>query len=117
MNCSSSPEITEDPIKEHSNTKPNMLLIIADDVSKDAVPTYTEGIIKANMPNLQGLIITGITFDNVWAYPVCSPTRASIITGKYGFKTGVLKVEDPISLSEISEAKSALIVEAERIRS
>lgn len=106
MNCSSSPEITEDPVKEHSNAKPNILLIIADDVSKDAVPNYTEGIIKANMPNLQGLMSTGITFDNVWAYPVCSPTRASIITGKYGFKTGVLTVDDPISLSETSLQQS-----------
>ena len=58
------------------------------------------------MPNLQGLMSTGITFDNVWAYPVCSPTRASIITGKYGFKTGVLTVDDPISLSETSLQQS-----------
>ena len=117
MNCTSSPSIIEEIEVPVTYTNPNILLVIADDVSKDAIPNYTEGIIKANMPNLQGLIITGITFDNVWAYPVCSPIRASIITGKYGFKTGVLKVEDPISLSETSEAKSALIVEAERIRS
>ena len=106
MNCTSSPSIIEEIEVPVTYTNPNILLVIADDVSKDAIPNYTEGIIKANMPNLQGLMSTGITFDNLWAYPVCSPTRASIITGKYGFKTGVIKVDDPISLSETSLQQS-----------
>jgi len=35
---------------------------------------------------------TGIRFDNLWVNPTCSPTRASIITGKYGSNTGVFAV-------------------------
>ena len=109
MNCSSSPSISEEILVETenpvTNTKPNILLVIADDVSKDAIPNYTEGNTKANMPNLQGLMNTGITFDNVWSYAVCSPTRASIITGKYGIKTGVIEVGNAISTSEISLQK------------
>ena len=42
------------------------------------------------MPHLQEMINKGITFDNFWAFPICSPTRASILTGKYGVNTGVL---------------------------
>lgn len=110
INCSSSTENIDNIIDEEeeeviipvTNTKPNILLVIADDVSKDAIPNYTEGNTKATMPNLLSLMTTGITFDNVWAYSVCSPTRASIITGKYGIKSGVIEVDEDISISEIS---------------
>ena len=109
MNCSSSTTNIEDEIDDivtpSTFTKPNILFVIADDVSKDAIPNYKEGSTKANMPNLQSLINTGITFDNAWAYSVCSPTRASIITGKYGIKNGVVQVNDQISTSEISLQK------------
>lgn len=109
INCSSSPTIldeTEEEIKIPTiSTKPNILLVIADDVSKDAISNYTEGSSKANMPNLQSLMSAGITFDNTWVYSVCSPTRASIITEKYGIKTGVLEVNDAISTSETSLQK------------
>ncbi|TRX71097.1 sulfatase-like hydrolase/transferase [Carboxylicivirga sp. M1479] len=82
---------------------PNILLIIADDMGLDATPGYSEGVQKPNMPNLDRLISLGITFDNAWAYPLCSPTRASILTGKYGSQTGVLSVENAaISSDEIS---------------
>ncbi len=82
--------------------KPNILLVIADDMGKDATPNYNEGTIKPMMPTLQSLMNTGLTFDNLWSYPVCTPTRASILTGKYGIKTNVLEVGDVISTSETS---------------
>jgi len=81
---------------------PNILFVIADDMGKDATPNYSEGQEKPQMPTLEMLASSGITFDNVWAYPVCSPTRASILTGKLGYHTGVLEVEQDISLSEES---------------
>jgi arylsulfatase A-like enzyme len=106
ISCSSSAIQTDDDDEIISITsKPNILLVIADDVSKDAVPNYTEGISKAYMPILQDLMNTGITFDNTWTYSVCSPTRASILTGKYGINTGVLKADDPISTTEVSLQK------------
>ena len=108
-NCSSPTENMEDVVDDIdtpvSTTKPNILLIIADDVSKDAIPNYSEGSSKATMPNLQSLMSSGITFDNAWAYSVCSPTRASIITGKYGIKNGVVEVNDQISTSETTLQK------------
>ncbi len=85
-----------------SASKPNILLIIADDMGVDATPGYSIGATKPNMPNLQSLATNGLTFDNAWAYPKCSPTRASMLTGKYGFHTGVLNVGNHISLSEKS---------------
>ncbi|WP_282042046.1 sulfatase-like hydrolase/transferase [Winogradskyella flava] len=84
------------------SSKPNILLIIADDMGLDATPGYTIGSIKPNMPNLQELINSGIRFTNLWSNPVCTPTRGTILTGKYGFRTGVLKVDDNMPTSEVS---------------
>lgn len=88
-------------------TQPNILLIIADDMGLDATPNYSVGSEKPNMPILEGLMREGITFDNAWAYPECSPTRASILTGRYGYRTGVLAVQEnnQIPLSETSIQK------------
>ena len=108
ISCSSSNievDTTDDVTTDPVSSKPNILLIIADDMGLDATPNYTEGSIKPNMPNLQSLMDAGITFENVWSYPVCSPTRASILTGKYGGETGVLKAGDLISTAEISLQK------------
>ena len=88
-----------------SSERPNILLVIADDMGLDATPNYSEGTIKPNMPILQGFINSGMTFDNVWSYPVCTPTRASILTGKHGIKTGVLEVGNTINTSETSLQK------------
>lgn len=95
-------ETIEETTEESTYDKPNILLIIADDMGLDASPGYDIGSIKPNMPNLQNMISSGITFNNVWAYPTCTPTRASILTGKYGFRTNVLKVDDPLAISETS---------------
>lgn len=104
FSCSSSGADTTDGIDPVDPTvgKPNILFVIADDMGKDATPTFSEGTIKPNMPTLQSLINTGVTFENVWSYPVCSPTRASILTGKYGIKNGVLEVGNTISTTETS---------------
>jgi len=72
-----------------ASNKPNVLFIIADDLGLGEVPGYDEGEAKPNMPHLEELISTGVSFDNVWAYPACSPTRASILSGKSSFRTGV----------------------------
>jgi arylsulfatase A-like enzyme len=66
----------------------------------DATPGYTVGNIKPKMPNLEALQKNGLTFNNFNTNPLCSPTRATIISGKYGFKTGVLTVNDVLSNSE-----------------
>ena len=82
--------------------KNNVLLIIADDLGLDATVGYNIGNQKPTMPTLQKLINSGIKFNNVWSNPVCTPTRGTILSGKYGYRTSVLKVDDVLSTSEIS---------------
>ncbi|MFK7947775.1 MAG: sulfatase-like hydrolase/transferase [Saprospiraceae bacterium] len=88
------------PDNPEPETKPNILLIIADDMGKDATNGYSEGNIKPNTPNIDKIKNDGLTFNNVWTNPTCSPTRSAIITGKYGYRTGVKWAGDELDASE-----------------
>jgi arylsulfatase B len=73
-----------------NNTAPNIIFIIADDMGWDVFGKYPGiGGTKATTPTLDSLAGSGITFVNYWVNPECSPTRAAILTGRYGFRTGV----------------------------
>ncbi len=70
----------------------NILLLILDDWGIDSSPidnADTAGATFPAMPNLTALAARGIRFTNAYAQPVCSPTRASIITGRYAFRHGI----------------------------
>lgn len=69
--------------------KPNILLIIADDQGLDASAQYNLSIDLPVTPNLDALAAQGLVFDNVWATPACTTTRATIITGLHGINSGV----------------------------
>ncbi|MEP5338522.1 MAG: sulfatase-like hydrolase/transferase [Algibacter sp.] len=86
-------------------TMPNILFIIADDIGKDAMNGFLEGTIKPNTPNLDGIKSSGLSFNNFWVNPTCSPTRAAIITGKYGFRTGVQWAGDKLATTETTLQK------------
>ena len=84
---------------------PNILLIIADDMGRDATFGFSEGSLKPITPHINSIKNNGITFQNFWSYPTCSPTRASIITGKYGYRTGVKWAGDVLPSTEQSLQK------------
>jgi len=84
---------------------PNILLIIADDMGRDATFGFSEGSLKPITPHINSIKNSGITFQNFWSYPTCSPTRASIITGKYGYRTGVKWAGDVLPSTERSLQK------------
>src|SRR5436853_7268058 len=70
----------------------NILLIIADDYGADSSSLYNSTNLGASLPptpNVVSLVTNGVVFRNAYAYPVCSPTRACLITGRYGFRTGI----------------------------
>ena len=73
---------------QYPQKKPNILLIIADDLGWTDLSCYGSSFYET--PNLDKLASKGIRFTQHYATsPVCSPTRASIFTGKYPVKTGV----------------------------
>lgn len=99
LGCSGSDDNTDDPSEDKQT---NVLLIIADDLGLDALNGYSEGVVKANTPNIDALASNGLIFNNLWTNSVCSPTRSTILTGKYGIRTGVRSQGDEISANETS---------------
>lgn len=81
---------------------PNILLIIADDLGIDALNGYKVGSLKPHTPTIDALRNSGICFTNVWSTPVCSATRAGIMSGKYGVNTGVTSAPGNLDTNHIS---------------
>ena len=69
----------------------NVLLIIADDLGTDSHGLYntSPGAVLPPTPNINALKATGVQFLNAYAQPTCSPTRATILTGRQPFRHGV----------------------------
>lgn len=70
----------------------NILLVLADDIGTDALSLFnpgTNGTSFAPTPNLDSLAARGVRFRNCYGYPSCSPTRSCLLTGRYGFRTGI----------------------------
>ena len=85
------------------NTQPNILLIIADDLGIDAIEGFGLDINNPpNTPHINQLQAEGITFINTWATAQCAPTRAALMSGKYGIKTGVREVPGNLDLEDES---------------
>ena len=72
-----------------TSAQPNVLILLADDLGVDALGIYGEGSGTAPTPNLDALAASGLLFRNAYSNPICSPTRALLMTGRYGFRTGV----------------------------
>ncbi len=75
--------------------KPNVLLILVDDWGAEATSLYPELVGDSGavpVPNVEALAENGLVFDNAWASPACSMTRGTIVSGLYGYRTGVTSV-------------------------
>ncbi|MDW8310364.1 MAG: sulfatase-like hydrolase/transferase, partial [Verrucomicrobiales bacterium] len=71
--------------------RPNIIFILADDLGLPGVSCYGG---EYPTPNLDALAARGIRFENCFASPLCAPSRAMAMTGRYGFRTGV--VDNPL---------------------
>lgn len=73
---------------QNNISRPNVIIILADDLGWNDLSCY--GSTFYETPNLDKLAAGGARFTQGYAAsPVCSPTRASLFTGKYPTKTGV----------------------------
>ncbi|MEM7305261.1 MAG: sulfatase-like hydrolase/transferase [Planctomycetota bacterium] len=72
-----------------SDADGNVLVILCDDLGLDWLGLYGVAPSPPNTPNLDALAADGVTFLQVWGGTSCSPTRASIQTGRYAFRTGL----------------------------
>jgi len=75
-----------------SSERPNVLLIMADDLGAEALACYGNTVYTT--PHLDRMAAEGARFENAFATPVCSPTRAMILTGLYPNRTGIMERMD-----------------------
>lgn len=67
----------------------NVLLLILDDVGANEVGVYGVGESPPFTPRMDALAAEGVRFTRAWSDPSCSPSRSSLMTGRYPFRTGV----------------------------
>ena len=65
--------------------KPNIVIILADDVGTGDIPFYWSGMnsSKVQMPNLQKLAEKGVLFKDAHSSPLCAPSRYMLLSGNY----------------------------------
>ena len=71
-----------------NSSLPNIVLIVADDLGRHDVSF--EGVDIAT-PNIDRIADEGVTLDRFYAAPVCSPTRAGLMTGRYPIRFGLMR--------------------------
>ena len=89
--------------------KPNFLLIQVDDMGYDDLSI--NGNTVSRTPNLDQLANESVRFGNFMLHSVCAPTRASLMTGRDFWRTGVYGVHggaDFMNLNEVTIAEMIL---------
>jgi len=72
---------------EITGTKPNVVFILADDLGVECLSAY--GGTSHKTPNIDRLAKEGMRFTKSFSHPFCSPSRGSLLTGRYPFQNGL----------------------------
>ncbi len=81
---------------------PNIIFMIADDLGVDYLNGYHDSNLLPNTPTLDSIRAHGVTFENSFSSPMCTPSRATVMSGKLGIKTGVLSPPGNLDLEHKS---------------
>lgn len=100
-----------------SAKKPNIIFIVADDLGWNSLgKSYNEAVIDAITTNLTSIVADGIYMTNYYAQEVCTPSRASMLTGRYPLSVGMqydlIDTEDQWGL-DLSETTIADVFKGE----
>lgn len=67
--------------------KPNIILILADDVGWGEIGCF--GADRFQTPHIDALAESGIRFESCYSMAMCGPSRCTLLTGRYPFRTGL----------------------------
>ena len=80
------------PTQAQQSQKPNILVIMGDDVGWFNIGAYHQGIMSGKTPNLDKLAAEGMRFTDYYAEASCTAGRANFITGELPLRTGLTTV-------------------------
>ena len=72
--------------------KPNILVIMADDIGYWNISAYNRGMMGYHTPNIDRIANDGAIFTDYYGQQSCTAGRAAFITGQSPLRTGLLKV-------------------------
>ena len=75
---------------------PNVLMIVIDDIGFGHLGCYGSRI---DTPNIDKLAASGVRLEQFYVMPLCTPTRAALLTGRYPLRYGLQTFVIPVSLS------------------
>ncbi|MGB5765819.1 MAG: sulfatase-like hydrolase/transferase, partial [Arenicellales bacterium] len=78
-----------------STKKPNILVILSDDVGISNLSAYSEGMAGYKTPNIDRIAGEGMKFTDYYAEQSCTAGRSAFITGQHPVRTGLTKVGFP----------------------
>src|SRR6266853_3939310 len=90
--------------------KPNIVMIMADDVGIWNISAYHRGMMGGSTPNIDRIAKEGALFTDYYAQQSCTAGRAAFILGQTPFRTGLLKVGMPAAKQGL-QAKDPTIAE------
>src|ERR1700731_3667416 len=88
--------------------KPNILVIMGDDIGYWNLSTYNQGMMGYRTPNIDSIAGDGMKFTDAYAENSCTAGRSSFITGQSAFRTGLLKVGLPGAKEGLSDKDPTL---------
>lgn len=77
----------DERILRSAQDRPNIILIMADDMGRETVGVH--GGLDYKTPVLDRIGAEGLTFDHCYSLPICTPSRVKLMTGKYSFRNYV----------------------------
>ena len=80
------------PTAQNNGKKPNILVIMGDDIGWFNIGAYHRGIMSGKTPNLDKLASEGMLFTDYYAEASCTAGRANFITGELPVRTGLTTV-------------------------
>src|SRR4051812_4402494 len=80
------------PARAQAARKPNILVIMGDDVGYWNISAYNRGMMGYRTPNIDRIAREGAIFTDHYSQQSCTAGRAAFITGQSTFRTGLLKV-------------------------
>src|SRR5271166_735943 len=84
--------------------KPNIVMIMADDVGTWNLSAYHRGMMGGSTPNIDRIAREGALFTDYYGQQSCTAGRAAFITGQSPFRTGLLKVGMPAAKQGLQDS-------------